>query len=119
MFTNYSFNRNFLFFFNIYFFQIHSIVIRNTPGLPIPAPKWLIFFSLFMECAAIDRRFQTQPRTRMEWLMLEWSQRTIELLPPTMRETDWDLSLPVPPPFDINAEVMHDGYFEVKYIFKI
>ena len=72
-----------------------------------------------MECAAIDRRFQTQPRTRTERLILELGQRTIELSPPTMRETDWDLSLPVPPPFNINAEVVHDGNFEVKYILKI
>ena len=37
-----------------------------------------------------------------------------------MSESEWDLSLPVPPPFDINMDVTHDVdvNFEVKNIFK-
>ena len=37
-----------------------------------------------------------------------------------MNESEWDLSLPVPPHFNINADVTHevDINFEVKYIFK-
>ena len=50
-------------------------------------------------------------------MLLGWSQRTLDLLPPTMREDEWDLSLPIPPPFVLNAEVMGDENIEIKYIF--
>ena len=77
----------------------------------------VFFYSLFTECSEIQRRFQTQPRTRLEWLILQWSENTLELLPNTMNEEEWDLSLPVPPPFNINADVVFpvDINFEVKY----
>ena len=119
LFIYYSFNKILFLtlFFSYVFFQVERIVAGNSPGLPIPTPKGLIFHSLFFECAAIERSFQTQLRSQDEWLLFEWGQRTIELLPPTIQEIDWDLSAPVPPPFDQNAEVAHEGNFEVKNIF--
>ena len=101
-----------------FFFQIRGIVNRNPHGAPFPVPKWLILYNLFTECIEIQRHFLTQPRTRLEWCLLRWSENTLDRLPNSMNEDTWDLSLPLPPPFNINADVdvPVDINFEVKYV---
>ena len=109
-------------FFNVKlffsFFQIRNIVNHTPRGAPLPVPKWLFIYNLCIECVEIQRHFQTQPRTQLEWSLLRWSENTLDYLPNSMDEENWDLTLPLPPPFSINADVdiPEDINFEVKYV---
>ena len=84
--------------------QINQIVATSACDQPIATPKWLVMFTLYMECEEIQRRFQAQPSCRAEWELLAWSGTTLALLPDTMDEMRWDLSLPLPPAFVPSAE---------------
>ena len=111
----YFFNVKLLFFF-IFFFQIRNIVNRTPREAPLPVPKWLFIYNLCIECLEIQRHFQSQPRTPLEWSLYRWSVNTLDYLPDSMDEENWDLSLPLPPPFRLNADVEIPEDFEVKYV---
>ena len=70
----------------------------------MPRPRWLVIFTLILDCDEISRRFQSQPTTPAEWSLFRWCDRTISQIPSIADEANWGSNMRIPNPFDPNRE---------------
>ena len=75
-------------------------MVTNPSSEPIRQPRWLVIFSMHMECDAIFNQFQHQPESERGWALLEWAFRTVDILPALEEEAMWPIDIRIPPFFN-------------------